>query len=172
MGTIQNGGFYSDYTGAEMDAIWGKADDYPAESTAEDGDVPVYRDNAIDWEPQSGSGGGVTSFNSRTGAVVPVGTDYPPALTGSQPQVTYVAVTLLAANWSSNEQTVTVTGVSATETDQLIQPVPASASRSAYESAQVKATAQAANSLTFACATTPSSDLTVYVCITELEAAT
>lgn len=91
---------------------------------------------------------------------------------GAGGSVTYVAVTLLAANWSSNEQTVTVTGVSATETDQLIQPVPASASRSAYESAQVKATAQAANSLTFGCATTPSSDLTVYVCLTELEAAT
>jgi hypothetical protein len=66
---------------------------------------------------------------------------------------------------------VTVTGVSATETEQLIQPVPASASRAEYESCQVKATAQAENSLTFGCADTPANDLTVYVCLTEVEAA-
>ena len=77
-------------------------------------------------------------------------------------------VTLAAANWSSNEQTVTVQGISADESTQMIQPVPASASREAYEDANVLATAQAANALTFSCDTTPTVDLTVYVVITEV----
>ena len=142
---------------------------------------------------------GVSSFNSRTGVVVPQSGDYTAAMVGAdasgtaasavsthnssstahsalflakQAQIVYRTVTLAAANWSNGAQTVTVTGVSATETDQLIQPVPAAASRSAYESCGVQATAQATNSLTFGCESTPSSDLTVYVCITELEAAT
>lgn len=115
---------------------------------------------------------GVTSFNSRTGAVTPQSGDYTAAMVGAATKPPYVPIILAAADWSSNTQTVTVTGVSATETDQLIQPVPASASRSAYQAAGVQATAQAANSLTFTCTETPSSNLTVYVVLTALEAAT
>ena len=79
-----------------------------------------------------------------------------------------VQITLAANAWSNGAQTVTVTGIVNYEEGQLIQPVPASASRAAYEAAGVKATAQATNSLTFSCDTTPSSDLTVYVIITEV----
>ena len=91
-------------------------------------------------------------------------------LAGYERKIKRVSVTLAAANWSNGAQTVTVTGVKADETAQLIQPVPASASRSAYEAAGIRATAQAANSLTFSCDTTPSGDLTVYVIITEVSA--
>lgn len=94
------------------------------------------------------------------------------AVGGKQQQIGYEPITLLAAGWTNSAQTVSVPGVSATETDQLIQPVPASASRAEYESCGVRATAQAANSLTFTCTSVPASDLTVYVCMTELEAAT
>lgn len=135
---------------------------------------------------EQATGGGVTSFNGRTGAVVPAAGDYTAALVGADPagsaaaaaaarqaQIVYRQITLVAANWSNNAQTVTVPGVSATETEQLIQPVPASpSSRAEYESCQVKATAQAANSLTFECGAVPTNDLTVYVCLTEVEAAT
>ena len=79
-----------------------------------------------------------------------------------------ISVTLAANAWSNNAQTVTVTGVLADETKQLIQPVPASASSAEYESCGVKATAQAADSLTFSCDTTPTNNLTVYVVITEV----
>lgn len=79
-----------------------------------------------------------------------------------------VTVTLASNAWSNNAQTVTVTGVLADETKQLIQPVPASASSAEYESCGVKATAQAADSLTFSCDTTPTNNLTVYVVITEV----
>ena len=81
---------------------------------------------------------------------------------------TSVTVTLTASGWSSNTQTVTVSGVSATETAQLITPTPVIASQSAYYEAGIMCTGQAANSLTFTCQTVPTSNLTVYVVIQPL----
>ena len=81
---------------------------------------------------------------------------------------TSTAVTLTTSGWSSNTQTVTVSGVSATETAQLITPTPAIASQSAYYEAGIMCTGQAANSLTFTCQTVPTSNLTVYVVIQPL----
>lgn len=77
-------------------------------------------------------------------------------------------VTLTTSGWSSNTQTVTVPGVVASETAQLITPIPANASRSAYYEAGIMCTGQAANSLTFTCQTAPTSNLTVYVVIQPL----
>ena len=77
-------------------------------------------------------------------------------------------ITLTTSGWSSNTQTVTVSGVSASETAQLITPTPAIASQSAYYEAGIMCTGQAANSLTFTCQTVPTSDLTVYVVIQPL----
>lgn len=143
MGSVVGTDYVSAYTGDQIDAALGKAASYPAASTGTTGQVPTKTANGIEWAtPASG------------GATI------------------YQTITLPAANWTSSEQTVSVPGVSATETDQLIQPVPASASRAEYESCGVRATAQAANSLTFTCTSVPASDLTVYVCMTELEAAT
>lgn len=65
-------------------------------------------------------------------------------------------------------QTVTVSGVVASETAQLITPTPAIASQSAYYEAGIMCTGQAANSLTFTCQTVPTSNLTVYVVIQPL----
>ena len=90
------------------------------------------------------------------------------ALTGAAPAS--VPVTLTAGGWQNNTQTVTVTGVLADESKQLIQPVPSAASREAYLEANVQATAQAANSLTFSCDDTPTGNLTVYIIITEVNA--
>lgn len=81
---------------------------------------------------------------------------------------TPVPVTLTTSGWSSNTQTVTVPGVVAFETAQLITPVPAIASQSAYYEAGIMCTGQAANSLTFTCQTVPTSNLTVYVVIQPL----
>ena len=184
MGTVSGGNYILSHTGDQSDTGIGHGLEYPAASSGTNGQVPTKTANGIEW--QTPAPGGVTSFNARTGAVTPQSGDYTAAMVGARastwmpsasdvgatPQIIYRTVTLAAASWSSNTQTVTVTGVSATETDQLIQPVPASASRSAYQAAGIQATAQATNSLTFACTETPSGDLTVYVCITELEAAT
>lgn len=81
-----------------------------------------------------------------------------------------VTVTLPASGWSSNTQTVTVQGVLADESAQLIQPMPAIASQSAYYAAGIMCTGQAANSLTFTCQTVPTENLTVYVVIQEVSA--
>lgn len=80
----------------------------------------------------------------------------------------YVSVTLSASGWASNSQTVTVQGVVADETAQLIMPVPALASQTAYYEAGILVTGQAANRLTFTCSTVPSSNLTVYVVMQEV----
>lgn len=85
---------------------------------------------------------------------------------GTKPK--YKQITLLASGWSSNTQTVTVFGVSADETAQLIMPIPALASQAAYYAAGILCTNQAANSLTFTCQTVPTSNLTVYVVIQEV----
>ena len=79
-----------------------------------------------------------------------------------------VPVTLTAAGWSDNTQTVTVSGVSADETAQLIQPMPSAASQAAYIEAGILCTGQAEGSLTFTAETTPTEDLTVYVALTEV----
>lgn len=77
-------------------------------------------------------------------------------------------ITLTAAGWSNNDQTVPVPGVSASETAQLITPTPAIASQFAYHEAGIMCTWQDANSLTFTCRTVPASNLTVYVVIQPL----
>lgn len=81
-----------------------------------------------------------------------------------------VTVTLSSTGWESTAktQTVAVSGVSATETDQMITPTPALASQAAYYEAGILCTGQAADSLTFTCKTVPTADLTVYVVIQEV----
>lgn len=79
-------------------------------------------------------------------------------------------VTLTSSGWSSNSQTVTVSGILADETKQLIQPMPAIASQDAYISAGIICSGQAADSLTFTCSKTPTEDITLYVVITEVGA--
>ena len=86
---------------------------------------------------------------------------------GGKPMVH--GVTLLASAWAGNSQTITVPGVLADETKQLIQPVPAIASQAAYLAAGILCTGQAANNLTFTCQTVPEADLTVYVVITDVK---
>lgn len=81
---------------------------------------------------------------------------------------TSVTVTLTTSGWSSNTQTVTVSGVVASETAQLITPTPAIASQSAYYEAGIMCTNQGTNSLTFTCQTVPTSNMIVYVVIQPL----
>lgn len=77
-------------------------------------------------------------------------------------------VTLSASGWASNAQTVTVNGVLADETKQLIQPMPAVASQQAYMTAGIYCSGQAANSLTFTCSEVPTEDIAMYIVITEV----
>jgi hypothetical protein len=70
------------------------------------------------------------------------------------------AITLTAAGWSSNTQTVSVTGMTATG---IVFVSPDPTDQSAYTSAGIICSAQAAGTLTFTCSTTPSADLSVNV---------
>ena len=81
-----------------------------------------------------------------------------------------VSVTLSASGWNSSSKTqaVTVSGVLADETAQLITLTPALTSQTAYYEAGILCTRQAANSLTFTCKTVPTANLTVYVVIQEV----
>ena len=91
---------------------------------------------------------------------------------GAAAKPTVTAVTLTAAGWTGSSapytQAVTVSGVLADESKQLIQPIPAEASKAAYAEAGVYASVQTANSLTFSCSEEPTVDLKVYIVIQEV----
>lgn len=72
------------------------------------------------------------------------------------------APTLVAANWSSNTQTITVNGVTANNTV-FVGPIPTDAED--YADAGILCTGQALNSLTFTCVNVPATDLQVNIVI-------
>ena len=78
------------------------------------------------------------------------------------PKVSSVTVSLTVANWSNNSQTVSVTGVTASN-NVIVSPAPASIDN--YVAGGIKCTAQASNSLTFTCTTTPSAAISVNVLV-------
>ena len=73
-----------------------------------------------------------------------------------------VTVTLPAAGWSDNMQTVSVSGATATNVKVVS---PAYASVDEYAACGVKAAAEGAGTITFACTTVPENDLMVNVAI-------
>lgn len=102
-------------------------------------------------------------------------------ITGSQSGGTYTIdgsglrpkatpITLTAAGWDSGAktQTVTVAGVLADESKQLIMAMPAATSQAAYIKAGILCTGQGANTLTFTAETEPTENLTVYVTVQEV----
>lgn len=136
--------------------------DLPAGGT--DGQILTKTTDGTAWEDApSGLPDGGTN-----GQVLTVGTDGPEWADAILPKS--IQITLSTSGWSNNAQTVTVSGVSAAETAQLIQPMPAMASQSAYYAAGILCTNQAANSLTFTCQNVPTEDLTVYVVMQEVGA--
>lgn len=92
-----------------------------------------------------------------------------PAMIGAATKPKLVTGTLMTTGWSSNSQTISVTGVLADETAQKITVAPASASRVVYTDCLVQCTAQAADSLTFTCDEVPGSNLTVYITVEEVD---
>lgn len=80
----------------------------------------------------------------------------------AQAQHSTLTVTLTVAGWSNNSQSVTATGVTATNTV-IVSPTPDSID--AYGSAKIKCTTQTTNSLTFICEEVPEDALTVSVVI-------
>lgn len=101
--------------------------------------------------------GAVTNAKLGSGAAV-ANIGYTP-----QKQHSSLSVTIATSDWDSNKTcTKTASGVTASNT---VIVSPASASYEAYGEAQVRATAQGTNQITFACTDVPSSSLTVNVAI-------
>ena len=73
-----------------------------------------------------------------------------------------ITVTLTSAWWSSSTQTVTATGVTASNTV-IVSPVPANIDD--YATNKIYCSAQGSNSLTFSCTDTPTGDIDVNVVI-------
>lgn len=109
----------------------------------------------------TGTAGQLVGFGAD-GNAIPVAAPMPKA----------VKVTLTAAGWDSSAKTqkVTVNGVLADESKQLIMPMPAIASQAEYIKAGILCTGQTANSLTFTAQTVPTVDLTVFVTVQEVRA--
>lgn len=85
------------------------------------------------------------------------------------PLAVYSTVVLLSTGWSEDHtQTVSIQDVLGDETKQLIQPVASTYSKEEYEACGVQCVEQDAGTLKFHCLDVPTSDLTVYVVITEL----
>ena len=76
-------------------------------------------------------------------------------------------VTLTASGWDSSAKTqsATVSGVLEDESKQLIMPMPAGTSMSAYNEAGIQMTAQAANTVTFTADTVPTANVEVWVVV-------
>lgn len=85
-----------------------------------------------------------------------------PASIGAQVTAKKVVVTLTAAGWSNKTQTVTASGVTASN---IVYVAPAPASQKNYVDAEVICTTQAADKLTFTCENVPTAALTVNVVI-------
>lgn len=109
-------------------------------------------------------GSGIIFYNVNTGKQVSVpmqsSNDEILAFKSELPKNT--SATLTVNGWSSNTQTVTVSGVDSTNT---IIVTYAPASRAAWLAADVYCSAQGTNSLTFTCSTTPSTALTANIII-------
>ena len=112
--------------------------------------------DVITWQQLNVQPTPVTSVNGSTGAVTITAEDL-----GATTASTAVK-TLNSANWSNNEQSVYVYGVTATNTV-IVSPAPAS--QADYVAAGIYCSAQANESLTFTCATTPTSNISVNVLI-------
>ena len=92
----------------------------------------------------------VTSVNGQTWAITWLAS------------MSTITVTLTSAWWSSNSQTVSATGVTASNTV-IVSPAPANIST--YADKWVYCSAQGSGTLTFKCDTAPSGDIVVNVLI-------
>lgn len=108
--------------------------------TLEDGDVIAFTTT-------------ITESSSYSWVRIDVQPDNKPIMPATMPELT-------VAGWSSNTQTVNVTGVTATNVV-FVSPAPASAAD--YASAGIICTAQGAGTLTFTCTDVPSNAITVNV---------
>ena len=136
--------------------------------TGANNNVFIHSEAAVVSDYYNNTVEAATKYSKLGGIIIkPDGT-----VEGSIEKPKLVSISLKASGWnsSSKTQTVTVSGVLADETKQLITPTPALASQTAYYDAVILCTGQATNKLTFTAKKIPTDDLTVYVTIQEVGA--
>ena len=139
----------------------GTTDTYTATVTYTNSSTSSYTFQVYNGE--NGTGTGTVKSVSYNGTVYnSVDSSGNLTLSSIQAQHTSLSITIATSDWRNNTCTKTATGVTASNT---VIVSPASASFEAYGEAQVRATAQGANQITFACTDVPSSSLTVNVAI-------
>lgn len=120
------------------------------------GNSPKFTDNNTTYTFANGTNGFTVTPSGGTAQTVTVTPSIANNLTGTKTTAT------LSTTWSSNQQIVTVSGVTSSN---YIIVSPAPASYDAYCEAGIYCSAQGSNSLTFKCDTVPSAALTVNVMI-------
>lgn len=153
----------------------------PLPSGGTEGQILTLGADGAEWADAPATG--VTSFKGRTGAVTPQSGDYTAEMVGARPNtwtpsasdvgaapaIVLRTATLTTSGWSSNSQTVTVTGVVANNNAQAIDVSPLSKTDADnWAQAGVWCTAQGANTLTFTCTEVPSANINVNVKIQEV----
>ena len=153
----------------------------PLPSGGTEGQILTIGADGAEWADAPATG--VTSFKGRTGAVTPQSGDYTAEMVGARPNtwtpsasdvgaapaIVLRTATLTTSGWSSNSQTVTVTGVVANNNAQAIDVSPLSKTDADnWAQAGVWCTAQGANTLTFTCTEVPSANINVNVKIQEV----
>lgn len=118
------------------------------------------------WMPTAADIGAVPTTRTVNGKQLTADISLTAADVNAASKATYVSVTLPNTGWSNNQRALTVNGVLADATKQLIVPCPQNATAlDVWTAAGVKAIAQAANSLTFKCDSTPTASIPLYVAI-------
>lgn len=118
------------------------------------------------WMPTTADIGAVPTTRTVNGKQLTADISLTAADVNAASKATYVSVTLPNTGWNNNQRALTVNGVLADATKQLIVPCPQNATAmDVWNEAGVKAIAQAANSLTFKCDSTPTASIPLYVAI-------
>lgn len=146
---------------------------YVNNATPTEVEFQYYRSVATHSDSQQGDQVYVYKLNKTSGWSVTVRSAFSKMVAGSGLTSSYsngtltlkskaimTTATLGSSNWSSNEQTVNVTGVTASN---IVIASPAPASAEDWADAGIMCTGQSSGKLTFKCTTTPSSDVTVNV---------
>lgn len=110
----------------------------------------------------SGTTIGTNDISASAVTYAKLGSDVTPAKLGCAVPSVAKTATLTSSGWASNKQTVSVSGVTASN---HLVIAPAAASYVAYAESVVRCTAQASGSLTFQCEEAPTANLTVNILI-------
>lgn len=176
----ENGGYYTPTVSDTGDLTWAASKtDMPSVAGTNIKGPKGDQGDPGDTGPQgeTGPAGAAATINGVNALTL----EATGGLTGSQSGSTYTisgnglkpllrTATLTTSGWSSNSQTVTVSGVVADTSAQLITVSPADkASATAWGEAGVFCSAQGANSLTFVCDSTPSANISVNISIQEAQ---